>query len=33
VDVWLGAQDDRDSIGAIHEALDSGVNWIDTAPI
>ena len=28
-----GAQDDRDSIAAIHEALDLGVNWIDTAPV
>ncbi len=28
-----GAQDDRDSIGAIHAALDSGVNWIDTAAV
>ena len=28
-----GPQDDRDSIGAIHEALDAGVNWIDTAAI
>jgi aryl-alcohol dehydrogenase-like predicted oxidoreductase len=27
-----GAQDDRDSIAAIHEALDAGINWIDTAP-
>ncbi len=26
-----GAQDDRDSVAAIHEALDAGVNWIDTA--
>lgn len=31
---WLwGDQDDRDSIAAIHAALDVGVNWIDTAPI
>jgi len=31
---WVnwGAQDDRDSIRAIHAALDGGVNWIDTAP-
>ena len=32
---WLfgwGQQDDDDSIGAIHHALDSGINWIDTAP-
>jgi aryl-alcohol dehydrogenase-like predicted oxidoreductase len=28
-----GAQDDTDSIAAIHEALDLGVNWIDTAAI
>src|SRR5580658_5158407 len=28
-----GPQDDGDSIGAIHAALDHGVNWIDTAPI
>lgn len=28
-----GAQDDRDSIAAIREALDQGVNWIDTAPV
>lgn len=26
-------QDDKDSIQAIHAALDSGVNWIDTAAI
>ena len=26
-----GPQDDADSIAAIHEALDCGVNWIDTA--
>jgi aryl-alcohol dehydrogenase-like predicted oxidoreductase len=26
-----GPQDDADSIGAIHHALDLGVNWIDTA--
>jgi aryl-alcohol dehydrogenase-like predicted oxidoreductase len=26
-----GPQDDRDSIAAIHEALDRGVNWMDTA--
>ncbi len=26
-----GSQDDRDSIAAIHEALDAGINWIDTA--
>jgi aryl-alcohol dehydrogenase-like predicted oxidoreductase len=28
-----GAQDDSDSIAAIHEALDAGVNWIDTAAV
>ena len=28
-----GQQDDRDSIAAIHAALDRGVNWIDTAPV
>src|SRR6202051_1848609 len=28
-----GAQDDRDSIAAIREALDAGVNWIDTAAV
>ncbi len=27
-----GAQDDDDSIAAIHHALELGVNWIDTAP-
>ncbi|MGA3170883.1 MAG: aldo/keto reductase [Chthoniobacteraceae bacterium] len=26
-----GEQDDRDSIGAIHRALELGINWIDTA--
>ena len=26
-----GSQDDGDSIAAIHEALDAGINWIDTA--
>lgn len=33
---WLfgwGAQDDADSIAAIHEALDAGINWIDTAAV
>jgi len=24
-------QDDNDSIGAIHRALELGVNWVDTA--
>jgi aryl-alcohol dehydrogenase-like predicted oxidoreductase len=28
-----GAQDDRDSVAAIHEALGAGVNWIDTAAV
>lgn len=28
-----GPQDDHDSIAAIHEALDHGVNWIDTAAV
>jgi len=28
-----GAQDDDASIGAIHAALDKGINWIDTAPV
>jgi aryl-alcohol dehydrogenase-like predicted oxidoreductase len=32
VDTW-GAQDDAASIAAIRHAVDSGVNWIDTAPI
>ena len=27
------SQDDRDSIKAIHAALDSGMNWIDTAAV
>lgn len=27
-----GDQDDRDSLAAIHKALELGVNWIDTAP-
>ena len=26
-----GSQDDGDSVAAIHEALDAGINWIDTA--
>jgi len=33
---WLygwGAQDDADSIAAIHRSLELGVNWIDTAAI
>lgn len=28
-----GPQDDRDSLAAIHCALDGGINWIDTAPV
>ncbi len=28
-----GEQDDKDSIEAIHKALDMGVNWIDTAAV
>jgi aryl-alcohol dehydrogenase-like predicted oxidoreductase len=28
-----GAQDDEDSIGAIHRSLELGVNWIDTAAV
>jgi aryl-alcohol dehydrogenase-like predicted oxidoreductase len=28
-----GAQDDQDSIAAIHRALELGVNWIDTAAV
>jgi aryl-alcohol dehydrogenase-like predicted oxidoreductase len=28
-----GPQDDTDSINAIHEALDQGMNWIDTAAV
>jgi len=28
-----GAQDDDDSIAAIHAALDRGINWIDTAAV
>ena len=27
-----GPQDEKDSIRTIHEALDLGINWIDTAP-
>jgi aryl-alcohol dehydrogenase-like predicted oxidoreductase len=29
----MGPQDDRDSIPAIHAALDHGLNWIDTAAL
>jgi aryl-alcohol dehydrogenase-like predicted oxidoreductase len=28
-----GAQDDRESIAAIHAGLDRGMNWIDTAAV
>lgn len=28
-----GPQDDQESIGAIHAALDHGINWIDTAAV
>jgi len=28
-----GSQDDQDSIRAIHEGLDGGMNWIDTAAV
>src|SRR5690348_14225401 len=28
-----GSQDDQESIGAIHRALDLGINWIDTAAV
>ena len=28
-----GAQDDNESIAAIHAALDAGINWIDTAAV
>src|SRR5260370_8542478 len=28
-----GGQDDRDSITAIHETLDLGINWVDTASV
>lgn len=28
-----GSQDDRDSTATIHEALDLGINWIDTAAV
>ena len=31
VGIRLGAQDDDESIAAIHRALEMGVNWIDTA--
>jgi aryl-alcohol dehydrogenase-like predicted oxidoreductase len=28
-----GPQDDNDSIKAVHEAIDEGINWIDTAAV
>jgi aryl-alcohol dehydrogenase-like predicted oxidoreductase len=28
-----GGQDDQDSVAAIHEALDNGINWVDTAAV
>jgi len=28
-----GTQNDNDSVAAIHEALDGGVNWVDTAAV
>jgi aryl-alcohol dehydrogenase-like predicted oxidoreductase len=28
-----GAQDDKDSVAAIREALEAGINWIDTAAV
>jgi aryl-alcohol dehydrogenase-like predicted oxidoreductase len=28
-----GSQDDNDSVAVIHEALDSGINWVDTAAV
>jgi aryl-alcohol dehydrogenase-like predicted oxidoreductase len=28
-----GSQDDNDSVAVIHEALDLGINWIDTAAV
>lgn len=31
-DRWWGPADDNESIGCIHEALDLGINLIDTAP-
>ncbi|WP_028921624.1 aldo/keto reductase [Pseudonocardia acaciae] len=28
-----GAQDDDDSVAALHRAVERGVNWVDTAPV
>ena len=28
-----GAQDEADSVAAIHAAIEAGINWIDTAPV
>ncbi len=28
-----GSQEDQDSIATLHQALDAGINWIDTAPV
>ena len=28
-----GSQDDNDSVAVIHEAIDLGINWIDTAAV
>lgn len=30
---WWGKVDDRQSLAAIHAALDHGINWFDTAPL
>lgn len=32
-DFGWGPQDESDSVAAIHEAIDQGVNWIDTAAV
>ena len=32
-EVGWGPQDDHEAVGAIRAAIDSGINWIDTAPI
>jgi aryl-alcohol dehydrogenase-like predicted oxidoreductase len=32
-EVAWGSQDDEDCVAAIHEALDAGINWIDTATV